>query len=108
MKNLSEDAQKIMQATSDKSSPKEGRMKHLMQRVFRDDFDALRAAEAGMIAGADLVTLVPVDPLKLEFGRTRVYWRVIDDSHIDRVDKAIAKELFPDEEEEGDDVEVEK
>jgi hypothetical protein len=73
-----------------------------MQRVFRDDFDALRAAEAGMIADAELVTIVPVDPQKLEFGRTRVYWRVMDDAHIDRVDEAIRKELYPDEEDEED------
>lgn len=77
-------------------------MKHLMQRVFRDDFDALRAAEAGMLADAVLVTIVPVEPQKLEFGRTRVYWRVLDDAHIERVDKAISKELYPDEEDEED------
>jgi hypothetical protein len=89
------------------SNPSE--MKHIMQRVFRDDFEALRAAEAGMLADAQLVTLTPVEPQKLEFGRTRVYWRVIDEAHIDRVDKAISKELYPDEQdEEGDDVEAEK
>lgn len=74
-------------------------MTHLMQRVFRDDFDALRAAEAGMIAGAELVTIHPVDFVKPEFGRHRVYWRVRNDAHIDAIDKAIAKELYPDEDE---------
>jgi hypothetical protein len=76
-----------------------------MQRVFLDDFDALRAAEAGM--EAELVCLVPVEPGKLEYGRTRVYWRVRDDAHIDLVDKAIGKELYPDEAS-GEDVVIPK
>lgn len=82
--------------------PNPSEMKHLMQRVFRNDFDALLAAQAGMIADADLVTITPIEPQKLEFGRMRVYWRVMDDAHIERVDKAISKELYP-----GDDGEVE-
>jgi hypothetical protein len=72
-------------------------MYQLMRREFRNDFDAFRAAEAGLKAHAALVTLTPVDPQHLEFGRTRVYWRVLDDAHIERVDAAISKELYPDE-----------
>lgn len=69
-------------------------MNHLMQRCYQNDFDAMRAAEAGMIAGGELVTNNPMEPQNLEFGRQRVYWRVLDDDHINRIDDAISVELY--------------
>jgi hypothetical protein len=64
--------------------------------MFRDDNEALRAAEAGMEAGGKLFSIVPL--YAGGNGMHRVYWKVLDSKHCDEIDAAISKALFPDEE----------